>query len=104
MKTPDQTLLAEAYEIADGTTKKIGTTTHVQALVAKLRAVEEKAHHTALNYLAADRQLTDLLKAAQRILPVASLLKTTGPYNLDPKCDLAAIENLIQALRQVKGK
>ena len=44
--TPKPTLeelLAEAYEIADGKTIKIGTTAHVRALVVKLRAIVEAA-------------------------------------------------------------
>jgi len=38
MNDAAETLLQESYQIADGTTRKIGTTDHVTALVIELRA------------------------------------------------------------------
>ena len=104
MKNAAELLLEEAYQIADGETREIGTSAHVKAVVAELRAVSEKEHNVTMNYLIADRNLTKIVKAADRLLLVARILETVGPFNLSPETyDLAAINNLEQALLQAKG-
>ena len=96
--TPKPTLeelLAESYEIADGKTIKIGTTAHVRALVAKLRAVE------------------DLVKAAELILRGWERLIRADPKGWQRLKTFAGDEgvdfgqgryDLEQALKAVKGE
>jgi hypothetical protein len=75
-KTPE-TLLTEAYEIADGKTMKIGTTAHIKALVTELRAVKDlvEAAKNLKNVLPLIKVPADSTKAWETGVIVGSFLK-----------------------------